>query len=38
MGPSGPAFGIPFAVEGIFFFLGTVFTAVYLRPAGPAGK
>jgi alpha,alpha-trehalase len=38
MGPSGPAFGIPFAVEGIFFFLGAVFTAVYLRPAGPAGK
>lgn len=38
MGPSGAAFGIPFAVEGTFFFLGAVFTAVYLRLAGPAGK
>jgi len=26
----GPAFGIPFAVEAVFFFLEAVFTAVYL--------
>ncbi len=30
MAKFGAAFGIPFAVEGIFFFLEAVFTAVYL--------
>ena len=30
MGKFGAAFGIPFAVEGVFFFLEAVFTAVYL--------
>jgi cytochrome bd ubiquinol oxidase subunit I len=30
MGPYGPAIGIPFSFEGIFFLLEAVFTAIYL--------
>lgn len=30
MGTYGPAFGIPFAVEGLFFFLEAVFVAIYV--------
>lgn len=30
MGTYGSAFGIPFAIEGIWFFLEAIFTAVYL--------
>ena len=30
MGTYGAAFGIPFAVEGLFFFLEAIFVAIYL--------
>jgi cytochrome d ubiquinol oxidase subunit I len=30
MGQYGPAYGIPFAVEGIFFFLEAIFVAIYI--------
>jgi cytochrome bd ubiquinol oxidase subunit I len=30
MGTFGPAYGIPFAVEGIFFFLEAIFIAIYI--------
>jgi cytochrome d ubiquinol oxidase subunit I len=30
MGRFGAAFGIPFAVEGLFFFLEAVFVAIYI--------
>jgi cytochrome d ubiquinol oxidase subunit I len=30
MGRFGPAYGIPFAVEGIFFFLEAIFIAIYI--------
>jgi cytochrome bd ubiquinol oxidase subunit I len=30
MGRFGPAFGIPFAIEGIFFFLEAIFIAIYI--------
>ena len=30
MGTYGPAFGIPFAVEGLFFFLEAIFVAIYI--------
>ncbi|PWU44870.1 cytochrome ubiquinol oxidase subunit I [Micromonospora globispora] len=30
MGTYGPAFGIPFAVEGLFFFLEAIFVAIYV--------
>jgi cytochrome d ubiquinol oxidase subunit I len=30
MGTWGPAFGVPFAVEGLFFFLEAIFIAIYL--------
>lgn len=30
MGTWGPAFGIPFAVEGLFFFLEAIFIAIYI--------
>jgi cytochrome d ubiquinol oxidase subunit I len=30
MGRFGPAFGIPFAIEGLFFFLEAIFLAVYI--------
>lgn len=29
-GPFGAAYGIPFAVEGIFFFLEAIFLAIYI--------
>lgn len=30
MGKYGPAFGFPFAVEGLFFFLEAIFVAIYI--------
>ena len=30
MGTYGPAFGIPFAVDGLFFFLEAIFVAIYI--------
>jgi cytochrome d ubiquinol oxidase subunit I len=30
MGTYGPAFGIPFAIEGLFFFLEAIFVAIYI--------
>jgi cytochrome d ubiquinol oxidase subunit I len=30
MGPFGDAYGIPFAVEGLFFFLEAIFLAIYI--------
>jgi cytochrome bd ubiquinol oxidase subunit I len=30
MGVYGPAFGIPFAIEGLFFFLEAIFLAIYI--------
>ena len=30
MGRFGAAFGIPFAIEGIFFFLEAIFIAIYI--------
>src|SRR6476619_1903925 len=30
MGRFGPAFGIPFAIEGLFFFLKSIFIAIYI--------
>ena len=30
MGRFGPAYGVPFSVEGIWFFLEAIFTAIYL--------
>src|SRR6476619_8403684 len=30
MGRFGPAFGIPFAIEGLFFFLEAIFIAIYI--------
>ncbi len=30
MGRFGPAFGVPFAVEGLFFFLEAIFIAIYI--------
>ncbi|MGW0412520.1 cytochrome ubiquinol oxidase subunit I [Streptomyces collinus] len=30
MGTYGPAFGFPFAVEGLFFFLEAIFVAIYI--------
>ncbi|MFG2266717.1 cytochrome ubiquinol oxidase subunit I [Streptomyces sp. NPDC048720] len=31
MGKYGPAFGFPFAVEGLFFFLEAIFVAIYIH-------
>ena len=30
MGTYGPAFGIPFAIEGLFFFIEAIFVAIYI--------
>src|SRR5215217_104467 len=30
MGVYGPAFGIPFAIEGLFFFVEAIFVAIYI--------